>query len=131
VIVAEGGGRWTEYAGGYSDMVNQRGYGVIKPDAPVRAPKGDKVAPMAQIAPAKAKLSFKQKHALETLPTQIAKHEAEIARLNKLLADPGLYARDAKAFAEGSAKLVAAEKAKSKAEDEWLELEALRERIEG
>ncbi len=28
VIVAEGGGRWQEYAGGYSDMVAQRGRGV-------------------------------------------------------------------------------------------------------
>ena len=28
VIVGEGGGRWREYAGGYSDLVAQRGYGL-------------------------------------------------------------------------------------------------------
>ena len=28
VIASEGDGKWTEYAGGYSDMVAQRGYGV-------------------------------------------------------------------------------------------------------
>ena len=28
VFVAEGGGRWQEYAGGYGDMVTQRGHGV-------------------------------------------------------------------------------------------------------
>ena len=28
VLVAEGGGRWIEYAGGYSDMVAQRGAGI-------------------------------------------------------------------------------------------------------
>src|ERR1043166_4595839 len=45
VIVAEDGGRWTIYAGGYSDMVAQRGHGVTaragaKPDAPRPARDG-------------------------------------------------------------------------------------------
>src|SRR5580693_1413830 len=31
VIVGEGDGRWVEYAGGYSDMVAQRGYGLAGP----------------------------------------------------------------------------------------------------
>ena len=33
VIVAEGQGVWTEYAGGYTDMVAQRGFGVRGPNA--------------------------------------------------------------------------------------------------
>jgi NAD(P)-dependent dehydrogenase (short-subunit alcohol dehydrogenase family) len=33
VIVSEGEGQWLEYAGGYSDMVAQRGYGVLAPGA--------------------------------------------------------------------------------------------------
>jgi ATP-binding cassette subfamily F protein uup len=131
VIVAEGEGRWTEYAGGYSDMVAQRGFGVTKPEVE-KAVKAERPAAVAAPAPAqKSKLSFKQKHALETLPKEIAKLDAEMDRLNKLLADPGLYARDPKAFADASAKLTAAEAAKSKAEDEWLELEMIREEIEG
>ena len=28
VVAAEGDGRWREYAGGYSDLVAQRGYGL-------------------------------------------------------------------------------------------------------
>ncbi|MEQ1769690.1 MAG: ATP-binding cassette domain-containing protein [Devosia sp.] len=131
VIVAEGEGVWTEYAGGYSDMVAQRGFGVTKPDAAARPERGGRTVAMAPIAAPKAKLSFKQKHALETLPKEIAKHEAEMARLNKLLADAGLYARDPKAFADASAKLGAAEAARAKAENDWLELEVLRETIEG
>jgi ATP-binding cassette subfamily F protein uup len=131
VIVAEGEGVWTEYAGGYSDMVAQRGYGVTKPEVE-KAPKAGRNAAMPSIAPqAKVKLSFKQKHALETLPKQIAKHAAEIERLNALLADSKLYARDPKAFADATAKLAAAESAKAKAENEWLELELLREKVEG
>jgi ATP-binding cassette subfamily F protein uup len=132
VIVSEGEGVWTEYAGGYSDMVAQRGYGVTKPETEARAPaRGGRTVAMAPIAANKAKLSFKQKHALETLPKEIKKLDAEIVKLNALLADPKLYARDPKAFADASAKLTAAEMAKSKAEDEWLELETIREQIEG
>jgi ABC transport system ATP-binding/permease protein len=131
IIVSEGEGVWTEYAGGYSDMVAQRGFGVTKPEVEVKAPaRGGRTVAMAPIAATKAKLSFKQKHALETLPKEIKKLDAEMERLNKLLADPGLYARDPKAFADASAKLTAAEAAKSKAEDEWLELEMIREELE-
>ncbi|MBN9311156.1 ABC-F family ATP-binding cassette domain-containing protein, partial [Devosia sp.] len=80
VIVADGGGRWTEYPGGYSDMVTQRGYGVTRPDA-AQKPKASK-AVVAPPPPApKQKLSFKQKHALETLPKEMARLEAEIAKL--------------------------------------------------
>ena len=132
VIVAEGEGRWTEYAGGYSDMVAQRGYGVTKPELEKSA-KADR-APAEPAAPpptARPKLSFKHKHALETLPKEIARLTAEIARLNGLLADPDLYARDPKAFAAASQHLTAAEAAKAKAEDNWLELELLREELEG
>ncbi len=132
IIVSEGEGVWTEYAGGYSDMVAQRGYGVTKPEVEAKAPaRGGRTVAMAPIAANKAKLSFKQKHALETLPNQIKKLDAEIVRLNTLLADPKLYARDPKGFADASAKLTSTEGAKSKAEDEWLELEAMREQIEG
>jgi ATP-binding cassette subfamily F protein uup len=130
VIVAEGEGRWTEYAGGYSDMVAQRGFGVTKPELekPARAERPVAAAPAPVV---KAKLSFKQKHALETLPKDIARLDAEIERLKAVLADAGLYARDPKAFADASVKLTAAQSAKAKAEDEWLDLEMIREEIEG
>jgi ATP-binding cassette subfamily F protein uup len=65
------------------------------------------------------------------LPKEIKKLDAEVERLNALLADPALYARDPKAFADASAKLTAAQVAKTRAEDEWLELEMIREEIEG
>jgi ATP-binding cassette subfamily F protein uup len=132
VIVAEGAGRWTEYAGGYTDMVAQRGHGVTAPAAAPR-PKSEKPTPASPAAaPApKQKLSFKQKHALEQLPKDIARLEAEIAQLHTTLADPGLYARDPKRFAATSEALQKALAALGQAEDDWLELEALREEIEG
>jgi ABC transport system ATP-binding/permease protein len=132
VIVAEGEGVWTEYAGGYSDMVVQRGFGVTAP-ATQSKPRGGRqvsLTPTTQATP-KPKLSFKHKHALETLPKEIERLGAEIKALDKTLADPKLYQRDPKGFAETSRKLDAARVALDKAETEWLELEAMRETIEG
>lgn len=132
VVVSDGGGQWTEYPGGYSDMVSQRGYGVTAP-ASAPKPKAERPAapPPAAPQPQRQKLSFKQKHALETLPKEIAKLEAEIVKLNATLADGSLYARDPKKFTDTGKALETAQAALGKAEDEWLELEALREEIEG
>jgi ATP-binding cassette subfamily F protein uup len=131
VVVSDGGGQWTEYPGGYSDMVSQRGYGVTAPVSATK-PRVERAAPAPSAPPAqKQKLSFKQKHALETLPKEIRKLEAEIGKLNATLADRSLYARDPKTFTDTGKALEKAQAALGKAEDEWLELEALREEIEG
>jgi len=133
VIVAEGDGRWTEYAGGYTDMVAQRGFGVRALGAPAPKAKAGRTAHLAPMVPPtpKGKLSFKQKHALETLPKEMDKLRAEIARHNATLADPDLYARKPDAFAAASKALTQAEAALNKAETDWLELEMIREELEG
>ncbi len=81
-------------------------------------------APAAESAP-KRRLSFKDKHALETLPKTIASLEAKIAKLQTQLADPTLYARDRKTFDTATAALTRAQAEISKAEDQWLALELL------
>jgi ATP-binding cassette subfamily F protein uup len=131
VIVSEGEGVWTEYAGGYSDMVVQRGEGVTARTSakPERAAKPRALVPIAQDT--KRRLTFKDKHALETLPKEMAKLQADIAAMHKLLADPQLYARDPHGFAQKSKALEAAEAALAAAEERWLALEILREEIEG
>ncbi len=130
VIVAEGNGRWTVYAGGYTDMVAQRGEGVtakaVKAEPKAVREKADRSALPAQ----KARLSFNDKHALETLPARIAALEAEIAKLGKTIADPELYARDRAAFDQASAALAKAQADLAAAEDKWLRLEELREQVE-
>ncbi len=132
VIVAEGNGVWTEYAGGYTDMVAQRGFGVRAPEQAAK-PKAEKPAPAPAAPPpaSKGKLSFKQKHALETLPKEMDKLRVEIARHNATLADPNLYSKNPTAFAAASKGLTEAEAALAKAENDWLELEMLREELEG
>jgi ATP-binding cassette subfamily F protein uup len=132
VIVPEGKGHWAEYAGGYSDMLAQRG-----DDIAARAPKtkagGKNKATASAPAPqaGKRRLNFNEKHALETLPKQIAALQKKIAKLQKLLDDPDFYRRDPKAFAETSASLADAQSELALAEDKWLQLEILREEIEG
>jgi ATP-binding cassette subfamily F protein uup len=128
VVVAEGAGRWNVYAGGYSDMVAQRGEGVTARPT-TRDVKAQREKSEARSAP-QARLSFKDKHALEKLPAQMAALEAEIARHSKTIADPELYASDRAAFDKASAALASAQAELAKAEDEWLRLEELRERVE-
>ncbi|WP_297299540.1 ATP-binding cassette domain-containing protein [uncultured Methylovirgula sp.] len=131
VLVAEGNARWTDYAGGYSDMVAQRGQGLSA--SPVLKPAREKTDPKAQIAAPKAKrkLSFKEKHALESLPARMEALRAEAARHKAVLADADLYRRDRAKFTAATEALANATMALSEAEDEWLALEILREEIEG
>ncbi|MCB1441282.1 MAG: ABC transporter ATP-binding protein, partial [Nitratireductor sp.] len=78
-----------------------------------------------------AKLSYKQKYALETLPKEIEAATAEIGKLEARLADPDFYGKEPKAFADTAAKLDALREKRSALEEEWLELEMLREEMEG
>ena len=135
VIAAEGHGVFTEYAGGYADMVNQRGRGV---EAKVRAEDGAK-APAAKsngsgkgagAREAKRRLSFHDKHALQTLPKTLEKLKAEADKLAARLADPALYTRDPAGFQKATAELAKVQKEIDAGEEEWLRLEILREEIE-
>jgi ATP-binding cassette subfamily F protein uup len=130
VIAWEGEGRWQEYAGGYSDMVAQRGHGVRARAEAGRAEPALRGAGPAPAAPKEAprkRLAFKDQHELEGLPARMRKLEAEIGKLREILADPGLYARDHARFAKASEMLAKAEAGLAEAEERWLELEMLRE----
>jgi len=130
VIVPEGDGRWLEYAGGYSDMLTQRGADLTRTPVVKAAPK-EKPTRTAEPTQRKRRLSFNEKHALETLPKSIAALQAKIHALQETLHDHDLYARDRKRFDEASLALAAAQSELAAAEDQWLALEILREEIEG
>jgi ABC transport system ATP-binding/permease protein len=131
VIVPEGNGRWIEYAGGYTDMLAQRGADlnreVVKP-AVIQGNREAKAGTPS--AASKRRLSFNEKHALETLPRKIAKLQAEIAKQRRHLDDPDLFQKDRKRFDQVSVALTKAQRELHEAEDKWLELEVLREEIE-
>jgi len=130
VLMADGGGSFVEYAGGYSDMLAQRGEGIAakaaaKPVARLAA------APRDRPSETKRRMTFKDKHALEELPKKIAQAEAEIAALQTALGDATLYARDPKRFTALSEKLSRTQADLAAHEDRWLALEMLRAEIEG
>src|ERR1700689_5171596 len=130
VIVPEGNGKWIEYAGGYTDMLAQRGLD-LKREAKAAAIERKKTASAdTSSAAPKRRLNFNEKHALETLPKTIAKLQAEIAKQQRHLNDPDLYKKNRKKFDQASDALTKAQKELQEAEDKWLELEVLREEIE-
>jgi ATP-binding cassette subfamily F protein uup len=131
VLVAEGDGRWIEYAGGYSDMLKQRGSSQLAPAREELAKKSAPREPRQRAQSNARRLSFNEKHALERLPTEMERLRAQKSKLQAVLADPQLYSRDPKRFAEASAAFTKAESQLAEAEEHWLELEILREGVEG
>jgi ATP-binding cassette subfamily F protein uup len=124
-LAAEGDGKWVEYAGGYSDMLAQRG------EAATAAPAKQKTTARANaLAPTTATpktLSFKQQHELKTLNAEIERLNGEIKRQEAKLAQPGLYNKDIKAFRAASNALADAQEQLATAEERWLALELLKE----
>jgi ATP-binding cassette subfamily F protein uup len=138
VIAAEGEGRWIEYAGGYSDMLAQRGAPAVVAGQPkdrgrVRSAPTRPVPSTAGDGPAtpKRKLSFAEQHALKTLPVRIEKLSAEVARLEEILAAPDLYRKDPTTFTKTTMALAMARGELGEAEEQWLAAEMRREEVEG
>jgi ATP-binding cassette subfamily F protein uup len=133
VIVPEGNGRWTEYAGGYSDMLAQRGADLAREQRKAEPRRlAQAAAPAASPArPAKRRMSFKDQHALDTLPKTIVALQAEASALQAKLDDTQFYARDRAGFEKVTAALGEIHHKIAAAEERWLELEILREEIAG
>ena len=128
VIHAEGDGLWIEYAGGFSDMSRQQ---QETTDTPVKVKKSKSIPSAKQMQTAKpAKMSFKDTHALKTLPEKMARLEAAIATFKTALGDPALFNADPERYNTIAANLAKAEKDFVKSEERWLELEMIREEIE-
>ena len=133
VLMSEGEGLWREYAGGYSDMVAQRGAGVIAREAasaPAPVEAREKAPPREKPA-GRPRLTNKEQHALTTLPGKIDELRAKKAKLQALLDDPDLYASDPTKFARAGTMLAEIDAELARGEEEWLELEIRREEIEG
>ncbi|EYD76235.1 ABC transporter, ATP-binding protein [Rubellimicrobium mesophilum DSM 19309] len=125
-IAMEGDGRAIPYAGGWTDMMAQRGgepLGVrAAAPAPATPKAPEKLAPAAAPAPRRNGLSFTEKHRLEALPTEIERLTEEIDRLGNLLADPDLFTREPVKFRKASEMLAQRQRALESAEEEWLTL---------
>lgn len=127
-LAPDGTGRWIETPGGWADLEAQ---GVPwRKAAAVVAPA--KAAPRPETKPKiQKKLSFKDEHRLKELEGELPHLTAEIARLEGVLADAGLYARDPAGWGRTNAALDAARAKLEAAEDDWLRIEARREELAG
>ncbi len=124
-------GQWIEYAGGYSDMLRQTKVADISKTSDQERQSKTTVKAAEQNKKKPAKLSYKHKYALEILPSEITTLSTEIVALKKQLADSSLFAKNSDKFNFLANQLRAKEICLNEAETEWLELEMLREEIEG
>ncbi|MFD0916455.1 ABC-F family ATP-binding cassette domain-containing protein [Pseudahrensia aquimaris] len=130
VVVPEGEGQWQEYSGGYSDMLSQRGENPFAHKKTGGEKRGKEAVRAKPKTASSLKLTFKEQHALDTLPHEMEKLEGDIAKLNKALGEPNLFESNPARFnklvdtlAERQAKL-------TESEETWLALEMKREELE-
>ena len=124
ILAFEGDGQWTEYAGGYTDMLAQRPAAVVEPPS-------QGTAPASARPPAARKLSFKDKQALQVLPAEMEELRRRIGLLEAKLAEPDLYRRSPLVFNKATGTLQQTRALLEQAEERWLALELMREAIEG
>jgi ATP-binding cassette subfamily F protein uup len=123
----DGSGKVDIVAGGYEDWATRR-----STRAPTRAQtrivsREEKTAPPP--SQGSKKLSYKDQRDLDRLPAEIERLEAEIAAVEDVLADPNLYTRDPKRFAELTDMAVKLRTQKHTAEERWLEVAEMAEQL--
>ncbi len=123
-VLMEGDGGATVYAGGWSDMQAQRAL-TSSSEKPKESRSVQAEAKVAAARPKerRAGLNFTEKHRLDALPAEIARLEAEIAKLGELLSDPDLFTREPVKFRKATEALAQRQEKLSAAEEEWLTLE--------
>ncbi len=131
IVISEGDGKWLEYAGGYSDMVAQRGVGVDAREKAQAKPEPKPKASPREKPAGKQKLTFNEQRALTTLPGKMQELRAKADRLRLILDDPQLFSREPEKFAKAGMLLGETEAELAQAEEQWLELEIKREDMGG
>jgi ATP-binding cassette subfamily F protein uup len=112
-------------------MLVQRGADLSRAAAPEKA-KAEAAPKVAAAKPeSKRKMTFKDKHALETLPKTMATLQAKANDLQAKLSDPQFYVRDRAGFDKVTKDLAETQRKLNAAEEQWLELEMLREELAG
>ena len=132
-LAYEGSAQWQVYAGGYSDMMAQRGHGIKAREESEKPQKtDDKSKSQTDIKPEKktsSKLSYKHKFRLEKLPEEMAQLEERITKLEAELADPKLFNDNPDKYNKLVSELSNAQTTLTTCEEEWLELEMMREEL--
>jgi len=124
-VAAEGGGRWREYVGGYSDWLRQRPQATNTPAKPA-ARAAAAAEPRAQ---QKLKMSYKEQRELETLPATIEQLEIEQRALNEKICGPDYHRVGADQIRRDRERSSELESLIASSMDRWEQLESLASRI--
>jgi ATP-binding cassette subfamily F protein uup len=118
-LVAEGGGHWREYVGGYSDWVAQR-------QPPAQAAATSTAARVDSRKPARpvTRLSFKEQRELEALPGELEALEAEQLALTAKMSGAEYHKGGAEAIKADRQRAVEIERLLTERFARWDELEA-------
>jgi ABC transport system ATP-binding/permease protein len=128
LLAYEGDGLWQEYEGGYEDYLVQRQRMLAARGMPeARSIASSGAAGTSTMATTnadkpKAKLSNKERAALESLPVQIEGLENALAQIQSRLADPMLYKQDPEAVPKLQSQLESLEADLLRAMDQWDQL---------
>lgn len=130
ILAFEGNGEIEHVIGGYSDYLEFKNKNAKPVEAKSSRGKQEIVdTPKATQDDKPKKLSFKDKHALENLPTEIAKIDTQIEELSAMLADPDFYTKDVQGFNKAAEKLDRKKREKDDAEMRLLEVMELAESL--
>jgi ATP-binding cassette subfamily F protein uup len=118
-LVADGEGRWTEYAGGYSDWLALRPKTESAASARAERPERTERSPR----PVRLKLSFKEQRELEALPAAIEALEREQHELTERMSRPDYHRDGAEQIKSDRARAEAIEHELAKKFERWSALE--------
>ncbi len=126
VIYMKGDGTIFENAGSYSELLNKISE---KNDEKAIAKNLSKTNDVTVKNKQMQKLSYNQERLLKILPDEIAQLEQEINALIAELSDPNLYQTNPIRFDEASAALAEKQNSKNTKEEQWLEIELIKEQL--
>ena len=125
VLAFEEQGQIIPHAGGYSDYLGRRTKTVqAKAEKKKQKPKHREKQPRTD------RLSYKQTYLLSTLPDEIEALTTAIAQAEARLADMDFFAQDPDGYQKLAEHCATDKQRLNEAEQQWLELEILREELE-
>lgn len=129
VIYMPGDGSVSEHAGSYSDLLEK-----LKSKIPAKKENKKEALPKKKETPKSetkktGRLSYNQQRLLEILPGKISELEKQIGDTEATLSDSSLYTENPEKFDALTKQLEELKAELEKSENQWLEIEMLRESI--